>query len=315
MRVERGFVDQRADQRVRAARGSPTFTCAEQLLEAARPARRRCFRGRSAGAASCSAGRRSRRPKTGSRARQARGRRSARRSSHCCRRARAATRPKRWATRGPTARPIAVDPVADTSAMRGSSTSASPTSRSPWTSCTSPSGASPKPRSARRTSCHHRFGAQRRLLARLPDHGIAAHQRQRRVPRPDRDREIERADHQHRPERMPLLHHPVVRAARWRWSGRRAGATGRRRSRRCRSSPALRRGSPGMILPASSVISLASDRLGLAQLLAEQPDELAAPRRRHRPPFEEGRGGTLAGAGRDRRTSPARSACRRSASS
>ena len=54
------------------------------------------------------------------------------------------TRPKRSATRGPTARPIAVEPVADTSAMRGSSTSASPTSRSPWTSCTSPSGASPK---------------------------------------------------------------------------------------------------------------------------------------------------------------------------
>ena len=63
------------------------------------------------------------------------------------------TRPNRWATRGPTARPIAVDPVAETSATRGSSTSASPMFRSPWTIWTSPSGASPKRSRARPTSC------------------------------------------------------------------------------------------------------------------------------------------------------------------
>ena len=56
-------------------------------------------------------------------------------------------------------------------------------------------------------------------------------------------------------------------------------------------------------------------RLRLAQLFAEQPHQLAAARRRHRPPFEEGRGGAAPRRDRDRRTSRARSACRRSARS
>ena len=63
-----------------------------------------------------------------------------------------------------------------------------------------------------------------------------------RVPRPHRHREVERGDDADDAERVPLLHHPVRRAAPRPSSGRRAGARGRRRSRRCRSSPALRRG-------------------------------------------------------------------------
>ena len=42
-------------------------------------------------------------------------------------------RPNRAATRGPTSRPIRVDPVADSRATAGSSTSASPTGASPST--------------------------------------------------------------------------------------------------------------------------------------------------------------------------------------
>ena len=59
-------------------------------------------------------------------------------------------RPRRAATFGAIARPIAVDPVADTSGTRGSSTSARPAL--PTITSTSPSGASPKRSSARRNS-------------------------------------------------------------------------------------------------------------------------------------------------------------------
>ena len=58
-------------------------------------------------------------------------------------------RAKRCARRGATARPIRVDPVAETSATRASSTSASPASRPPIKSCDRPSGASPNRAAAR----------------------------------------------------------------------------------------------------------------------------------------------------------------------
>ena len=57
---------------------------------------------------------------------------------------------------------------------------------------------------------HHDFGGDRCLLARLPDNRIPANQRKSCVPRPDGDRKVERADDQHRPKRMPLLHHAVA---------------------------------------------------------------------------------------------------------
>ena len=52
-------------------------------------------------------------------------------------------RPKRAATRGPTSRPMRVDPVADTSATLELSTRASPKARPPINSWLSPSGACP----------------------------------------------------------------------------------------------------------------------------------------------------------------------------
>ena len=59
----------------------------------------------------------------------------------------------RAATRGPTARPMRQDPVADISGSRGSSTSFSPISRPPITTAINPSGASPYSASARAKSC------------------------------------------------------------------------------------------------------------------------------------------------------------------
>ena len=54
------------------------------------------------------------------------------------------------------------------------------------------------------------IAAERRLLRRLPDDRVAADQREHRVPRPDRDGEIERGDHADRAQRMPLLHQPMA---------------------------------------------------------------------------------------------------------
>src|SRR5580693_5201024 len=61
---------------------------------------------------------------------------------------------------------------------------------------------------------HRRQRGERRLLGRLPDHGIAADQRQRRVPRPDCDREIEGGDDRAWPKRMPGFGHAMARTLR-----------------------------------------------------------------------------------------------------
>ena len=55
----------------------------------------------------------------------------------------------------------------------------------------------------------HGKRGERGLLGGFPQHGIAACQRERRVPRPHRDREVEGADHHRRPERVPGLHHAM----------------------------------------------------------------------------------------------------------
>ena len=47
-------------------------------------------------------------------------------------------RPNRSATTGPTARPIGTDPVAETSATRGSATSVRPVSRPPGSTVDNP---------------------------------------------------------------------------------------------------------------------------------------------------------------------------------
>jgi len=63
-------------------------------------------------------------------------------------------RPRRAATRGATCLPMRVEPVAETSGTRGSSTSASPTSRAPMTTCSRSSGA-PERRAASCASARH----------------------------------------------------------------------------------------------------------------------------------------------------------------
>jgi hypothetical protein len=53
---------------------------------------------------------------------------------------------------------------------------------------------------------------QRGFFRGLPDHAVAADQRQRGIPGPDRDGEVEGADHAADAERVPGFHHAVVRA-------------------------------------------------------------------------------------------------------
>src|SRR5215472_611773 len=57
-------------------------------------------------------------------------------------------------------------------------------------------------------------GAKRREARGFPHSRIAAHDCERGVPRPYRYREIEGGDDANGPERMPLLHHAMVRALR-----------------------------------------------------------------------------------------------------
>src|ERR1019366_3418969 len=52
---------------------------------------------------------------------------------------------------------------------------------------------------------------KRRLRRGLPHHRVSRNQRQRRIPCPNRDREIECGNHPHYPQRMPGFHHAVVR--------------------------------------------------------------------------------------------------------
>ncbi|KGS35373.1 hypothetical protein X945_5803 [Burkholderia pseudomallei ABCPW 107] len=127
---------------------------------------------------------------------------------------------------------------------------------------------------------------ERRLLGRLPDDRIAAHERERRVPRPHGDREVERGDHAAHAERMPGFHHPV------------AGALGRDRQavklpRQADREIAdidhfLHFAEPlGRDLARLERDEPAERGLVLAQHVAEHAHELAAHRRGHRAPFEE----------------------------
>ena len=58
---------------------------------------------------------------------------------------------------------------------------------------------------------HHRAAPASRPPVTTTDHAVAANQPKRRVPRPQRDREVEGGDHPHHARRVPLLHQPVVR--------------------------------------------------------------------------------------------------------
>ena len=117
------------------------------------------------------------------------------------------------------------------------------------------------------------------LSRRLPDHRVAADERQRGVPRPHRDREVEGGDDAARPERVPRLHQPVA--------GPLAGD---------RQAVELARQADGEVADVDHLLHLAEafgadlaglDRhqlaevgLVLAQQLAEAAHEVAADRRR-----------------------------------
>ena len=117
-------------------------------------------------------------------------------------------------------------------------------------------------------------------------HGIAADQRQRRVPRPHRDREVEGRDDADHAQRVPGLHHAVAGAL---------GGDGQ--------AVELARQADGEVADVDHLLhfaqAFAGDLAGLdrhqpaqrrlvrAQLLAEQPHQFAAARRRHRAPGRE----------------------------
>ena len=182
---------------------------------------------------------------------------------------------------------MAVEPVAETSGRRGSSTSWRARSAPPITTESSPSGRVTEGRCGAQEERLAGERGERRALARLPDHGIAAHQRERGVPAPHGDREVEGRDDGDGTERMPGLQHAMP------------GALGRDRA------PEELAGEPHReVADVDHLLHLAeallgdlarlerderAERLLLApQLLAEQPHELAAARRRDVPPALEG---------------------------
>ena len=121
--------------------------------------------------------------------------------------------PKRAATRGPTCAPIRSEPVALTSATRGSSRRRAALSRSVrtswWTSAGAPTWAMAWSRIA-----EHASDVSGGQLGRLPDDGVAAHQRDGGVPGPHRGREVEGGDHRDDAARVPRLHQPMAGALR-----------------------------------------------------------------------------------------------------
>ena len=129
---------------------------------------------------------------------------------------------------------------------------------------------------------------QRGEIARLPDHRVAAHDGQCRVPAPHCHREVERGDHAGRSERVPLLHQAVP--------GSLAGD---------RQTVQLPAETDGEVADVDHLLHLAerlaldladldlhqSAEVGLvgAQQPGELADQLTAQRRRGRAPRSEGR--------------------------
>ena len=204
------------------------------------------------------------RPKTRSPARPIPGRPTARRSMALLPPSSSSERPSRAATVWATARPIGTQPVAEISGSRRSASQGLAHVRT----------ADHQAAHARRHECQfgRRFLEQclasqrreRRFLRRLPHHGVAAHQRDHRVPRPHGHGKIERRDHAHRPQRVPLLHHAMAGPLAWRSCGRKVAGSAPRQSRRCRSSPALRRGLPRRSCPPPRPRAMPDRRAGLS---------------------------------------------------
>ena len=195
-------------------------------------------------------------------------------------------RPNRSATRGPTARPIRVEPVALSRATPGWSTRACPTSAPPMSTWLRSVGA---PQSA---IAWARIAWLARAVSGASSDGFQTTgspqtRAMRGVPGPDRGREVERADHADDAERVPGLHQPVP------------GALGGHRP-----AVELPGETHGEVADVDHLLDLAP-RLGgdLADLeadqgrhvvlvhgeqLAEALDQGAAHRGRHRAPLQEG---------------------------
>ena len=112
----------------------------------------------------------------------------ARRSRRCCRRV-PESPGRSGGDLGPDDRPMRVEPVADTTGTRAVVDQRLADRRAADHDARS-AGASGRTPRARSNSARRQRG-QRRFLRRLPHHGVAADQRQRRVPGPDGDREVE----------------------------------------------------------------------------------------------------------------------------
>ena len=130
-------------------------------------------------------------------------------------------------------------------------------------------------------------GRERRLARRLPERGIAADGGEGAVPRPDGDGEVEGGDNADDAQRVPLLHHPVLRPL---------GGDGQ--------PVELAREPDGEVADVNHLLHFAfafgedlahlqrdeapEVALGLAQGVAELADDLAALGGGHELPFAEG---------------------------
>ena len=119
--------------------------------------------------------------------------------------------PNRAATFGPTARPIRVEPVAETivtsrcATMRVADVGRADEHLRQAHAVRRRSG-----RRARSKIFWVASARQRRLFGRFPDHGIAADDRERGVPAPRRHRKVERGDDAAHAGRVPRLAHRVA---------------------------------------------------------------------------------------------------------
>jgi hypothetical protein len=132
----------------------------------------------------------------------------------------------------------------------------------------------------------HAKRRQRCLLGGLPDHGVTANQRKRGVPRPDRHGKIESRDNADRSDRMPLLHHPVVRA--FAGNGETMELAGETDCKVADVDHLLDLAEAlGQDFASFDGDEMAESGLRGTQLLAENPNELPAPGRRKRSPCQE----------------------------
>ena len=132
-------------------------------------------------------------------------------------------------------------------------------------------------------------GRDRGLLGRLPHHRIAADDGERRVPRPDRDGEVEGRDHADGTQRMPRLGHAVAGAFR---GDAQAVELARQANGEVADVDHLLNFAVAFLdrLAAFQRDQLAQSLLVGAQLLAQQADQLAAPGSGDQTPCLEGFG-------------------------